>query len=241
MEIISNISDISKEKANCMVCGKDVEYSNEATNAKCHYCGVEEETYILCKDDHYVCNKCHTRDAVEVIENVCLNTDQDDPMEIAEKLMAHPKIPMHGPEHHAMVPAVLIAAYQNYIGKKNKDAILEAIKRGQKIPGGYCALYGACGAGIGVGIAISILLGATGLTPEPRSHANRATAQTLKPIADAGGARCCKKSSRIGLEEGVKYISDLFDLNWYKELDLCVDCDYTKYNQQCDSNCKYRK
>jgi hypothetical protein len=30
-----------------------------------------------------------------------------------EQVMAHPLVPMHGPEHHAMVPAVIIAAVRN--------------------------------------------------------------------------------------------------------------------------------
>ncbi|SFM31367.1 hypothetical protein SAMN04488696_0903 [Methanolobus profundi] len=227
-------------KTDCLVCGTEVDYMSEPVNATCHYCGVEERTYFVCNDGHYVCNRCHSEDAMAVIENICRTTDIADPLTIAEMIMEHPSIHMHGPEHHALIPAVLVTAYQNYTGNTDKGPIVEAMRRGSLVPGGYCGLYGACAAGIGVGIAMCVLLEATPLTPEERAHANWATACTLKCIADAGGARCCKKSTRISLEEGMKYLSDMFDLGWYEKADFHVNCDYTQYNRECDTDCRYR-
>ncbi|WP_342305097.1 DUF5714 domain-containing protein [Methanolobus sp. ZRKC5] len=225
---------------NCLVCEAEVEYLSQTINCTCHYCGIEEESYIQCKNGHYICNECHSQNALKVIENACLKTEVTDPLEIAEKLMEHPSFHMHGPEHHALVPGVLIAAYQNYIGERNEKAILEVIKRGQKIPGGYCGLYGACGAGIGVGVAVSVLLEATSLTPDERSHAIGSTSRALKLIADASGARCCKKSTRISLEEGMLYLSELFDLEWHKDTNKSVKCGHSMHNKECDDNCKYK-
>ncbi|AEH60215.1 radical SAM domain protein [Methanosalsum zhilinae DSM 4017] len=236
-----NSSTRPKQKSDCMVCGKDIEYLNQAVTARCHYCREEKETYLLCEKEHYVCNECHSRDAVEIIETFCLKTDLEDPFEIAETLMRHPEIPMHGPEHHALVPAVLIAAYQNHTGKKNEFTILEGIKRGRTIPGGYCGFYGACGAGIGTGVAVSVLTGATPLLPQERSHSLRATSRSLDMIADAGGPRCCKKAVRVALEEGVAYISEIFGLDWDQELEVSIRCDYYRYNKECDVKCKYKK
>ncbi len=235
-----SIDALCNEKSNCMLCGNRIVHSCQAVTAKCHYCGVEEEAYIQCKDGHYVCNACHSQDALKVIENICLNTDLQNPVTLAEKIMEHPSVHMHGPEHHALVPVALIAAYQNYTGKRKEEDILEAIKRGSKVPGGYCGIYGACGAGIGVGIAVSILLGATPFTPGERSHANWATSSALRCIADAGGARCCKKATRISLRKGVAYLSDVFGLLWYEKVDMAVNCAYTGLNRECDENCEYR-
>jgi hypothetical protein len=229
------------EKSNCMLCGNRIVHSCQAVTAKCHYCGVEEEAYSQCKDGHYVCNTCHSQDALKVIESICLNTSLHNPVILAERIMEHPSVHMHGPEHHALVPAALIAAYQNYTGKRKEEEILEAIKRGSKVPGGYCGIYGACGAGIGVGVAVSILLGATPFTPAERSHANCATSTTLRCIADAGGARCCKKATRISLRKGVAYLSDVFGLLWNEKIDMAVNCTYTSLNKECDLNCEYRK
>lgn len=234
-----SIESLCTEKANCMLCGSRIVHSCQASTARCYYCGTEEETYILCKDGHYVCNNCHSQDALKVVESICLSTDLQNPVTIAERIMEHPSVHMHGPEHHALVPAALIGAYQNYMGKKNEADIMEAIKRGSKVPGGYCGIYGACGAGIGVGIAVSILTGATPYTPAERSHANRATSGALRCIADAGGARCCKKATRISLRKGVAYLSEMFGLLWYENLDMPIKCSYQKYNKECNENCEY--
>ena len=227
-------------RTDCLVCAKGVEYLSESVSATCHYCGVKEDTYFVCKDGHYVCNGCHSRDALAVIENVCRTTCLADPLSIAETIMEHPCIHMHGPEHHVLVPAVLVAAYQNYIGNTDKRPIIEAIKRGGKVPGGYCGLYGACGAGVGIGIAMCVVLEATPLKPEERSHANRATSRVLNSIASAGGARCCKKATRLALEEGIKYLSDMFALSWYEKADFNIRCDHTQYNKECNRDCRYR-
>jgi hypothetical protein len=232
--------DLGTEKTNCMVCGNKVEYLNEPVTGICQYCGVEEDGYFRCESGHYVCNNCHSKDALEVIKNVCLNTDNVNPAEIAEALMLHPSIHMHGPEHHALIPAVLTTAYLNYAGKDNDGAIIEAIDRGKKVPGGHCGLYGVCGGGTGVGITVSILTNATPLTPGPRSHAMWSTSQTISLIADAGGARCCKKAVRLSLEKGVEYISEMFGINWVNDVDMSVQCTYTGINRDCDDSCKYK-
>lgn len=225
---------------NCLVCEAEVEYLNKAIKGRCYYCGNEEEAYFLCMNGHYVCNRCHSADAVSVISNVCLSTEGRDPFEIAEKIMEHSSVHMHGPEHHILVPAVLVTVCRNLKGEDREDSVLEAIKRGRTVPGGYCGLYGACGAAIGVGIAVSVLLGATPLTPEKRSHANLATSKTLNSIAEAGGARCCKKATRLALEEGMDYLSGFLDLEWEMPV-ISGTCTYMEYNRECDPECRFRK
>jgi hypothetical protein len=83
---------------------------------------------------------------------------------ILEKVMAHPSVPMHGPEHHIMVPCVIIAAVRNAGYTVPEGAIEKALERASKVPGGWCGLYGDCGAAVGVGIAVSVLTNATPLT-----------------------------------------------------------------------------
>jgi len=62
--------------------------------------------------------------------------------------MKNPKIKMHGPEHHFLVPAVLLSAYYNKKkdSRKKEDKIKEARKRAEKILGGFCGSHGICGA-----------------------------------------------------------------------------------------------
>ena len=64
---------------------------------------------------------------------------------------------MHGPEHHAIVPGAIIAAVRNTGYPVPEGAIEKALERASKVPGGWCGLYGDCGAAVGVGIAVSVL------------------------------------------------------------------------------------
>ncbi len=86
---------------------------------------------------------------------------------MAIKLMNSPKIKMHGPEHHFLVPAVLLAAYYNldaveHISPEDKAEIInKARQRAEIVPGGFCGFYGSCGAAIGTGIFINLLTKAT--------------------------------------------------------------------------------
>ena len=60
----------------------------------------------------------------EFVEETCINSRLKDPLELARIIMNNDKVPMHGPEHHFIVPATLLAAYYNIKG------IL--MKRGEK-------------------------------------------------------------------------------------------------------------
>ena len=111
--------------------------------------------------------------------------------------MRHPALKMHGPEHHFLVPAVLVAAYWNAKGDpaKRAEAVREARRRSDPVLGGFCGLQGACGAGIGTGTFVALVTGATPLAGPARGLANRMTARALDVVSRTGGARCCKRDS----------------------------------------------
>ena len=85
---------------------------------------------------------------------------------MAITLMQNPHVPMHGPEHHFLVPAMLLAAYYNTIGEPyRKSRVLGlARERSGLVKGGSCGLLGDCGAAVGTGIFIPIITGATPLS-----------------------------------------------------------------------------
>ena len=151
--------------------------------------------------------------------------------------MSHPSVPMHGPEHHAMVPAVIVAAVKNAGYPVNEEAVEKALDRGAKVPGGWCGFYGACGAAIGVGIAVSVLTGATPLTGQPRALANEATAFALSRMLD-GQPRCCKRASRKALEAAVDFLRERLDITLPRG--QRVKCIYTGRNRECPrEECDY--
>ncbi|OGO30266.1 MAG: hypothetical protein A2Z29_09155 [Chloroflexi bacterium RBG_16_56_11] len=220
-----------KSQENCGVCGQPLVYGTSEVSRRCAFCGRKFSALIYCPADHYVCDSCHQQSALEVIRSVLNKTTSVYPADILEKVMSHPAVPMHGPEHHAMVPAIILTAIKNSGYPVPEGALEKAIERGSKVPGGWCGHYGACGAGIGVGIAVSVLTGATPLTGESRGLAIEATSFTLGRIAD-GGPRCCKRASRKALEAA----SDFFKMRMgisLKKAHQNNTCLYVSRNKEC--------
>jgi hypothetical protein len=49
-----------------------------------------------------------------MIEKVCIHSESTKPVQLAISLMNAPTVAMHGPEHHFLVPAVLLTAKNNH-------------------------------------------------------------------------------------------------------------------------------
>ena len=106
---------MEKHNINCMICGEELVYSSENRELECIYCGGIYESNTSCKSGHYVCDICHSKEGIDIIYDYCLRTDKNNPIEMAIELMKNSNINMHGPEHHFLVPAVLLAAYYNVL------------------------------------------------------------------------------------------------------------------------------
>ena len=222
---------------NCGVCARPLVYATESVTKTCAVCGKEEKTNIYCPVGHYICDACHSKAALEVLRQILTSTKSTDPAEIIEQVMAHPSVPMHGPEHHAIVPAAIITAVRNAGYPVPEGAIEKAIERASKIPGGWCGLYGDCGAAVGIGIAVSVLTNATPLTGKERGLALGATAFGLSKLLD-GQPRCCKRASRRAVEAAVDYLNDKLGIKLMKSKGTV--CTYTVRNQQCaKQECPY--
>ena len=222
---------------NCGVCARPLVYATESVTKTCALCGKEEKTNIYCPSGHYICDSCHSQAAIEVLKNVLARSKSTNPAEILEQVMAHPSVPMHGPEHHVIVPAVIIAAIRNAGYPVPEGAIDKALERASKVPGGWCGLYGDCGAAVGIGIAVSVLTNATPLTGKERGLALGATALALSKLLD-DQPRCCKRSSRIAVEAAVNYLEDKLGIKL--EQSKLIPCAYTIRNQQCaKGECPY--
>jgi hypothetical protein len=209
----SGMSDVScclinDNKQGCIVCGAELIYKADMSyRAKCFYCGKDEITNVSCSKGHYVCNNCHSKNILELVEQLCINSELTDPVELALSIFNIPVLHMHGPEYHSIVPAVLVAAYGNCIKNKDSSAVKEAVLRGKAIFGGICGTHGACGACIGVGIAYSIIHKATPLSKKDRGEANRMTALALNAISKYGGPRCCKRETITAIEIAKKHFN----------------------------------
>ena len=153
----------------------------------------------LTKEEIPTCENCKQLPPLDYIEKFCKNSNSTNPIELAELIMNGSNIKIHGPEHHFLVPAVLLTAYYNKIGEK--EMILKKLKnareRSKNVLPGFCGFYGACGAGIGTGIFLSIILNSTPLSVNEWSLCGQMTATSLTSIASDNGPRCCKRVFRI--------------------------------------------
>ena len=228
-----------ESKDNCGVCGSPLIYGTDEVSMQCIFCGGSHGTLIYCSQGHYVCDSCHGAEALDTLRQVLSSSTSTDPMEIMELVMSHPSVPMHGPEHHAMVPAVIVAAVRNAGYRIPNGAIGKAITRGAKIPGGWCGSHGACGAAVGVGIAVSVLTEATHLTGKPRALANEGTLFALSKML-AGYPRCCKRASRKALEAAVEFLHHRMGIVLGKG--KAIICAYSHRNLECPKeDCLYYK
>jgi Family of unknown function (DUF5714) len=202
------MSDVVPEhRSGCLVCGRALEYLGAAAMMSCATCGAAAPSAARCEAGHFVCDACHSGTAKDAIERFCLAADGTDPLRIARTLMRHPRLKLHGPEHHFLVAAALLTAHANAQGAAGEKARLlaEARRRSEPVGGGFCGFQGACGAAVGVGIYVSLATGATPLAGEPWALANGATAQALGVLARVGGPRCCKRTSWLALLGAVRY------------------------------------
>jgi hypothetical protein len=86
------------------------------------------------------CDACHEMGGMDYIETVCTHSSATNPLKLAHEIMRNPTIKMHGPEHHYLVPAVLLTAYYNATGETTLTPrkLKVARERAANILGGFC-------------------------------------------------------------------------------------------------------
>ncbi len=72
---------------NCGVCGQPLVYATKSVIRACTLCGTEVATLIYCRAGHYVCDKCHSKAALEVLHQVLNTTHSCDPAVIIEQVL----------------------------------------------------------------------------------------------------------------------------------------------------------
>ena len=223
----------------CIICKSPLLYLKEDVEMECEICHKRELSKTKCTKDHYVCNACHTQ-GIDAIWGFCLSETSRNPIEILNRMMELPFCHMHGPEHHIMVAAALLTAYQNAGGVIDLNrALTEAKNRGSDIPGGACGFWGACGAGISSGIFISIITDSTPLKEEAFGLANQMTARSLNAIGTIGGPRCCKRDSYLSILQAVRFVKERLGVEMEAEQ---VTCEFSDRNNQCiGKRCPFSK
>lgn len=222
----------------CLVCAAPLEYLASPESMSCTYCGRDFNAGARCADGHFVCDSCHVGAAPEAILRVLETSRETDMIRLFEEVRRHPTMPIHGPEYHALVPAVIVAAARNAGLPLETRHIQSAIDRGTTVAGGSCGFMGACGAGLGVGIAFSVILGATPLTGAKRSLLHQITVSALDEIGRLDAARCCQRDSWTALKTAAEHAADVLGVSL--EASVNLDCTQMAGNHDClGAQCPY--
>ncbi len=229
-----SLSNTNMESEECLICGKPLEYLQRDIIMECAICHQREARKTRCVDGHYVCSRCHTQ-GMDSIISMCLNETSKDPIAILEKMMSQPFCHMHGPEHHVLVGAALLTAYNNALTVDSlrpdmQSALLEVMSRGRQVPGGACGYMGACGASISTGIFMSVITRNTPLSTDTWRLCNLLTAKALEQVALNGGPRCCKRDSYLSILTAVDFVKEHLGVEMEKAE---VVCSRSQINNQC--------
>ena len=166
--------------------------------------------------------------------SLCLKDTSRNPIEILERLMSQPECHMHGPEHHVLVGAALLTAYNNCLPDSAKldmtEALAEVVERGQQVPGGACGYMGACGASISTGIFMSIITRNTPFSTDTWRLCNLCTSRALEQVALNGGPRCCKRDSYLSILTAIDFVKENLGVEMEKPE---VRCSRSQINEQC--------
>ncbi|OCC16131.1 SAM-dependent methyltransferase [Dissulfuribacter thermophilus] len=220
-----------KQPSGCLLCGAPIVYLDTPVKLECDICGTVFKTQTRCIKGHFCCDSCHVEEPLEVIRELAINTTETDMISLMKRIRTNPRFPMHGPEHHAMVPGIILATYKNLGGDIGDEKILAAIEKGSKVPGGACGFMGSCGAAIGVGVAFSVLLDSSPLSPRARSIVQKIVGEVLLKIGERVASRCCQRESYIALKEAKRFSEKYLDINLVADHDLI--CTQYDRNREC--------
>ncbi|MBI9033993.1 MAG: SAM-dependent methyltransferase [Bacteroidales bacterium] len=228
-------------RSGCLICGDELVYSENHANT-CIMCGRKFRSEVKCKNGHFVCDECHSAPAEALIDKMCSASSEQNPLKLAQEIMAYNAIKIHGPEHHFLVAACLLVCYANTTGQIEniKPWVQIAKQRSRKLPGGFCGSHGNCGAAVATGIFVSVMSNATPLSGREWQLSNLMTAKSLYTIAIAGGPRCCKRDTFIAIREAQAFIIEYFEVEL--PINETIICEYVQMNGQCTlSDCEFFK
>jgi len=220
-----------RHTSGCMVCGAPLRYLPEESIHVCSFCGAELPANAVCEKGHFVCDTCHSRDAAVFIAHALRTTRETDMVALLDAIRRHPSIPMHGPEHHILVPGLILATYRNLGGHVTEGMLETALRRGGSVPGGNCAFTGACGAAIGVGIAFGLLLGANPVKAHERRQVQEICQSVIGEQACFAAARCCQRDSWIALRKAAEWSRRLLPVTL--KADYPLRCRQSAKNREC--------
>ncbi|HHY37260.1 MAG TPA: hypothetical protein GX518_06180 [Firmicutes bacterium] len=168
-----------------------------------------------------------------LITEYCLESPSLNPLGMARAIMKHEEMRMHGPEHHYLTAAVLLAAYCNEKnpGGDKGEILQKALFRTGAIPPGTCGFYGVCGAVLAVGAAVSLILKATPFSKDELQVLNTITARCQQGMVRLKGPRCCKRATVLNVYLAARAMNNLLETAFI--LEKPGECEFCQANETC--------
>lgn len=191
------------ETAVCRFCGGTLKALPNAIGARCMMCGERGRTRVWCTAGHFVCEQCRGDEMMVLLEQLLSRPRTTDPVVTFLQMRENPDFPMHGPEHHPLVAAAFLLAYHDQHGEPSWATILDTLQSAaHELPGGSCGYWGACSAGLAIGMAYCAILGSTPTEGGPRSVAHQVVSRILARLGEFVGPRCCRRECLAALQVG---------------------------------------
>lgn len=223
---------MSAGKANCLICGKPIVYSEQAREHTCAICGETEMGRCACEDGHYVCDSCHRSEGVQATYDYLAQSNSKNPVELAAHMMDKDVIYPNGPEHHTLVGGCLLTAYANAGGAIDKEkALAEMKKRSLQVPGGTCGFWGTCGAAVSAGQYWSIVSGSSPMATDAWGQCQKLTSIILSRLSEYGGPRCCKRTGFVAIQEAAAFTREKTGVEM--EMPETISCHWFPRNAEC--------
>lgn len=205
-----------------MICGENLEYYDTGHEFTCVECGNMETGYVNCSRGHYVCDSCHGERSFETVKKMISDSKDENPFEIAERIINEAQLPMLGCEHAWIAGGALLAALRNHGSLNLDEGDLEEVlmRTRRQAVGAYCGLTGVCGIAPAIGSVYSVILGAACPKNEETSATMKVVSEVIHAISEEAGPCCCKNFVFTALEAACRNAGRYLDTTLDYEADF---------------------
>ncbi len=219
----------------CVLCGETLEHlSKNIENVHCDNCRQIKPASARCKMGHVICNDCLNETVFEFVKNKCLAYKGNDPIELVVEIMNSPLVNMHGPEHHYILPSVMLTVTpKNKLSNKTLKELLEIAD--ERISKEVCVdcstATETCGAAMGAGIFIEIINGLNEKKDDKLNNLSKElTDKCFAKIKEHGGPKCCKRDTYFSIQTSIDFLKEKYGITLPQSK---AKCTFSLRNKSC--------
>ncbi len=177
----------------CPECDRVMTGRESGDGNDCIYCARPAYRGRFCQQGHAICESCDLAEPHELVRVAALASVDRETIPLMNRIRNHHRFPLCGPEHHPLIPAIILAVARN-IGLGVSSADIEVgIERGRAIPGASCSYWGVDGAAVGAGAAFAVLLDSDPYHGKARTQVQRVVEKVMSRIIAYESPRCCMR------------------------------------------------